>query len=72
MRLVFIAPMRVMFFLKRLVPQGFAGIPAVHLEDNTGICLGQRIQKLDRHVDLGAVFWTAAAQTIAQGKNHPC
>lgn len=55
-------------FLKRLVPQGFAGIPAVHLEDNTGICLGQRIQKLDRHVDLGAVFWTAAAQTIAQGK----
>ena len=27
-------------FLKRLVPQGFAGIPAVHLEDNTGICLG--------------------------------
>ena len=55
-------------FLKCLVPQGFAGIPAVHLEDNTGICLGQRIQKLDRHVDLGAVFWTAAAQTIAQGK----
>ena len=55
-------------FLKCPVPQGFAGIPAVQLEDDAGICLRQRIQKLDRHVDLGAVFWTAAAQTIAQGK----
>ena len=55
-------------FLKCFVPQGFAGIPAVHLEDNTGICLGQRVQKLNRHVDLGAAFRTAAAQTIAQGK----
>ena len=55
-------------FLKCLVPQGFAGIPAIHLEDDVGICLRQRIQKLDRHVDLGTVFWTAAAQAIAQGK----
>jgi len=55
-------------FLKRLVPQSFAGIPAVHLEDNTGICFGQRVQKLNRHVDPGAAFRAAAAQTIAQRK----
>ena len=54
-------------FLKRLGPQGFAGIPAVHLEDNAGICLRQRVQKLNRHVDLGSAFQTTAAQTIAQG-----
>ncbi len=28
----------------------------------------QRIQELNRHVDLGAVFWAATAQTTAQGK----
>lgn len=43
-------------------------MPAIHLEDDAGICLRQRIQKLDRHVDLGAVFRTATARTIAQGK----
>ncbi len=55
-------------FLKRLAPHGFAGIPAIHLDDDAGICLKQRIQKLDRYVGLRAVFWTAPAQTIAQGK----
>jgi len=55
-------------FLKRLVPQSFTSIPAVHLENDTGICLGQRVQKLNHHVNLETAFRTAAAQTIAQGK----
>ena len=58
-------------FLKCLVPQGFAGIPAVHLEDNTGICLRQRVQKLNRHVDLGA-FPNSSGADNSTGKNHLC
>ena len=52
-------------FLKRLVPHGFAGIPAIHLDDDAGICLRQRIQKLDRYVGLRLSKKSAEGQTFS-------
>ena len=48
-----------------LVPQGFAGVPAVRLDDDLGACLRQSIQKSDSHFDFGAAFRTATAQAVA-------
>ena len=60
--------MRAMSFSSAFVPKGFADMLAVHLEDDTGICFGQSVQKLNLHVDFGTAFRMVAAQTIAQGK----
>ena len=55
-------------FFKRIIPNGFTGIPAIYLKNDVGVCLRQRIKELDRHIDFGAALRTAAAQAIAQGK----
>ena len=58
-------------FLKRLVPQGFAGIPAIHLEDDAGICLKVTYPEVGPPCRSWSRFLDSNGADNSTRKNHP-